>query len=119
VTLELRRQYLRTQDSVLRTQNSAMLGGFVSRMYALEKFSHLEDKIYRTIDQFKRERRDREALEAEIQQLRSDLATASSEKQQLERQIQRLLNERDSIKLKVESMLSAVNKLDLESEAAG
>ena len=88
-------------------------------MYALEKFSHLEDKIYRTIDQFKRERRDREILEREVEELRSELAVAATEKQQLEKQIQRLLNERDSIKLKVESMLQAVNKLDLESEAAG
>jgi len=88
-------------------------------MYALEKFSHLEDKIYRTIDQFKRERRDREVLEREVEELRSELAAAATEKQQLEKQIQRLLNERDSIKLKVESMLQAVNKLDLESEAAG
>jgi chromosome segregation ATPase len=88
-------------------------------MYGLEKFAHLEDKIYRTIEQVKRERREREALEREIEGLREQLAQADGEKQQLEKQMQRMINERDSIKLKVESMLQAVNTLELETDGAG
>ena len=45
----------------------------MSGIYGLEKFSHLEDKIYRTIEQFKRERAEREALEREVLSLRRDL----------------------------------------------
>jgi len=84
-------------------------------MYSLEKFSHLEDKIYRAIDQFKRERRERELLQREMEALRGQLAIATREHQQLEKQLQRLLSERDSIKLKVESMLQTVSKLESES----
>ena len=44
----------------------------MSAIYGLEKFSHLEDKIYRTIEQFKRERQEREALEREVLSLISE-----------------------------------------------
>lgn len=90
----------------------------MSRTFGLEKFSHLEDKIYRTIDQVKRERRERESLERELESLRGQLAAAASDRQHLEKQIQRLMHERDSIKLKVESMLQTVNALDLETRSS-
>ncbi len=87
----------------------------VSGIYGLEKFSHLEDKIYRTIEQFKRERQERESLEREVNSLRREVSQLSDEKERLELQVERLLNERDTIKLKVEAMLDAIAVLDLES----
>jgi chromosome segregation ATPase len=91
----------------------------VSGIYGLEKFSHLEDKIYRTIEQFKRERQERESLEREVLSLRRELSQVSDEKERLELQVERLQNERDTIKLKVEAMLDAIAVLDLEpAEAA-
>jgi hypothetical protein len=86
----------------------------VSGIYGLEKFSHLEDKIYRTIEQFKRERQEREALEREVLSLRRELSQVADEKERLELQVERLLGERDTIKLKVEAMLDAIAMLDLE-----
>ena len=94
------------------------IGGSVSGIYGLEKFSHLEDKIYRTIEQFKRERQEREALEREVLSLRRDLSQAADEKERLALQVERLLNERDTIKLKVEAMLDAIAVLDLEATEA-
>src|SRR6266403_2331788 len=79
-----------------------LAGGQVSAIYGLEKFSHLEDKIYRTIEQFKRERQEREALEREVLSLRRELSRTSDDKERLELQVERLLTERDAIKLKVE-----------------
>jgi chromosome segregation ATPase len=87
----------------------------VSGIYGLEKFSHLEDKIYRTIEQFKRERQEREALEREVITLRREVSQASDDKERLEQQIDRLLTERDAIKLKVEGMLDAIAVLDVET----
>lgn len=87
----------------------------MSGIYGLEKFSHLEDKIYRTIEQFKRERQDREALEREVLSLRREVSQLTDEKERLEIQVERLLAERDTIKLKVEAMLDAVSVLDLDS----
>jgi hypothetical protein len=86
----------------------------VSGIYGLEKFSHLEDKIYRTIEQFKRERQERESLEREVLSLRRDMSQLADEKERLELQVERLLGERDTIKLKVEAMLDAIAVLDLE-----
>lgn len=90
----------------------------MSGIYGLEKFSHLEDKIYRTIEQFKRERQERESLEREVLSLRREMSQLSDEKERLALQVERLLNERDTIKLKVEAMLDAIAGLDLEPAEA-
>jgi chromosome segregation ATPase len=90
----------------------------VSGIYGLEKFSHLEDKIYRTIEQFKRERQERETLEREVVSLRRELSRSSDDRERLELQVERLLTERDAIKLKVEGMLDAISVLDMEAVEA-
>jgi len=98
--------------------SSLRQGEFVSGIYGLEKFSHLEDKIYRTIEQFKRERQERESLEREVLSLRQDMSRVSDDKERLESQVERLLTERDAIKLKVEGMLDAIAMLDMEAVEA-
>ena len=90
----------------------------MSGIYGLEKFSHLEDKIYRTIEQFKRERQEREALEREVLTLRRELSRSSDDKQLLELHVERLLTERDAIKLKVEGMLDAIAVLEVDAAEA-
>ena len=84
----------------------------------LEKFSHLEDKIYRTIEHCKTLKADKERLEGDVSQMRRELITLSEEKDRLESQVERLLSERDTIKLKVEAMLDAVAVLENEVESA-
>ena len=90
----------------------------MSGIYGLEKFSHLEDKIYRTIEQFKRERQEREALEREVLTLRRELSRSSDDKQRLELHVERLLTERDAIKLKVEGMLDAIAVIEVDAAEA-
>lgn len=90
----------------------------MSATYGLEKFSHLEDKIYRTIEQFKRERQEREALEREVLSLRRELSRATDDRERVEVQVERLLAERDAIKSKVEGMLDAIAIIDPESADA-
>ncbi len=82
----------------------------------LEKFSHLEDKIYRTIEQCKTLKSDKERLEAEVSQMRRDLISIGEEKERLEAQLERLYSERDTVKLKVEAMLDAIAVLENEAE---
>jgi len=84
----------------------------------LEKFSHLEDKIYRTIELAKTLRQEKEGLEREIVSARRDLNYALEEKQRLETQVERLLSERDTIRSKVEAMLDAIASLDPEMAEA-
>ena len=81
----------------------------------LEKFSHLEDKIYRTIELTKTLRQEKEALERELTSIRRELGGLLDEKERLETHVERLLAERDTIRLKVEAMLDAIAVLDPEA----
>ena len=74
----------------------------------LEKFSHLEDKIYRTIELTK-------ALRQEKDDLERQLATArSGAKQGSTAEIDQLLAERQAIRTKVQRMLEAIAAADPE-----
>ena len=84
----------------------------------LEKFSHLEDKIYRTIEHCKTLKADKERLEVEMSQMRREVMSLSEEKERLESQLERLYSERDTVKLKVEAMLDAIAVLENEVESA-
>jgi FtsZ-binding cell division protein ZapB len=80
----------------------------------LEKFSHLEDKIYRTIELTKTLRQDNETLKQELSLMRRDMGSVLNEKERLESQVEKLLAERETIRTKVEAMLDAVAALDPE-----
>ena len=80
----------------------------------LEKFSHLEDKIYRTIELTKTLRQEKESLEKELSVMRRNRGSVPFEQQRLEKQVEALLAERDIIRAKVEAMLDAVAALDPE-----
>jgi len=74
----------------------------------LEKFSHLEDKIYRTIELTK-------ALRQENDDLERQLATADSgERDVLVAEIDRLLGEREAIRTKVQRLLETIAATDPE-----
>ncbi len=81
----------------------------------LEKFSHLEDKIYRTIELTKSLRQEKEVMEREVASVRRELGGLLDEKERLETQVERLLAERDTIRMKVEAMLDAIAVLDPEA----
>ncbi|MCU1265830.1 MAG: hypothetical protein JWM21_2148 [Acidobacteria bacterium] len=80
----------------------------------LEKFSHLEDKIYRTIELTKSLRQENEGLQKELSLMRRDIGNVLNEKERLETQVEKLLAERDMIRMKVEAMLDAVAAVDPE-----
>ena len=80
----------------------------------LEKFSHLEDKIYCTIELTKTLRQEKESLEKELSLMRRNRGPETNEQLRLEKQVEMLLAERDIIRAKVEAMLDAVAALDPE-----
>ncbi len=80
----------------------------------LEKFSHLEDKIYRTIELAKNLREERDKLEREMSSVRHEVSSLLEENKRLEEQVERLLTERDTIRLKIEAMLDAIAVIDPE-----
>ncbi len=82
----------------------------------LEKFSHLEDKIYRTVELCKSLKQENEALTGQLNELRRETRASYSEKERLETQVERLLADRDAMRLKVEAMLDAIAVLEMEAE---
>ena len=84
----------------------------------MEKFSHLEDKIYRIIEECKSLKQLNENLERELTATRREMSSLLDENQRLEHQIERLQGEREIIKVKVEAMLDAISILDLEAVEA-
>ena len=74
----------------------------------LEKFSHLEDKIYRTIELTKTLRQEKDELERKLAAVRN----VGGDKQQLVLQIEQLLAEREQIRIKVEAMFQALAAAD-------
>jgi len=80
----------------------------------MEKFSHLEDKIYLTIEFAKRMREEKEKLERETNSLRHEVSSLLEEKTRLEEKIERLMSERDAIQLKIEAMFDAITVIEPE-----
>lgn len=76
----------------------------------LEKFSHLEDKIYRTIELTKTLRQEKDDLERQLATVRN----LGGDKQELVAQIERLLGEREAIRVKVQRTLDALVAADPE-----
>jgi FtsZ-binding cell division protein ZapB len=76
----------------------------------LEKFSHLEDKIYRTIELTKTLRQEKEELERQLANVRE----LGDDEQQLLTKVERLTAERELIRTKVEKILEAIVAIDPE-----
>ena len=92
----------------------------MNALTGMEKFSHLEDKIYLTIEFAKKMRDEKERLEREAAGLKRTADEAVSERKAMEEKLALLLSERDSIQLKVEAMLDAITLIDADvAEAVG
>ncbi len=74
----------------------------------MEKFSHLEDKIYLTIEFAKKMREEKEKIEREMSSLRHEVSSLLTEKKRLEEKVEDLMLERDSMQVKIDGMLDAL-----------
>jgi uncharacterized coiled-coil DUF342 family protein len=90
----------------------------MNALTGMEKFSHLEDKIYLTLEFVKKLREDKERLEKEVANLRNETISLNAERLEAEEKLAELRSERDSILLKVEGMLDAIASIDPEVAAA-
>ena len=90
----------------------------MNALTGMEKFSHLEDKIYLTIEFAKKMRDEKQRLEREADALKRDAANAIAEKKELEERVTSLLSERDTIQQKVEAMLEAITLIDADAAEA-
>ena len=82
----------------------------------LEKFSHLEDKIYRTIELTKALRQEKDDLERQLATARH----AGGHNEELASQVEHLLAEREAVRARVQAMLDTIAAIDPETlEALG
>ncbi|MCO6510092.1 MAG: hypothetical protein J5I65_04800 [Aridibacter famidurans] len=80
----------------------------------MEKFSHLEDKIYLTIEFAKKIREENEKIDSQMTDLRNEISGLKAQNSELEKKIEGLMSERDAIQLKIEAMLDAITVIEPE-----
>ena len=92
----------------------------MNALSGMEKFSHLEDKIYLTIQFAQKLREEKDEIARELVNIRRDNANLTELNHELESKVGNLMSERDAIHLKVEAMLDAMTSIDADvAEAVG
>ena len=79
----------------------------------LEKFTDLENKVYRAIELFKAGRVQKEALEKELLKVKAQLEETRKENEHLKEQTIEFKSERDQLREKVEAILQNLEALAL------
>ena len=79
----------------------------------IEKFTDLENKVYRAIELFKAGRVQKEALEKELLKVKAQLEETRKENDHLKKLLVEHKGERDQVKEKVEALLQSLETLTL------
>jgi FtsZ-binding cell division protein ZapB len=78
----------------------------------IERFSHLEDKIYRVVEAFKAVRKENETLRAENARLKTDLGNLQAQENSFTETMAALQKEREELRERVEKALSLLATLE-------
>ena len=78
----------------------------------LERFSHLEDKIFRMVEEFKAVRKDNETLRAENMRLKEQLGALQNNESKVQDNLARYQKEREELRERVEKALTLLSTLD-------
>ena len=79
----------------------------------LERFTELEDRIYRVIELFKAVRLQKESLEKDVLRVKAQLEQAISENDRLKSEVEQFKKEKDLVKERVEGILNSLEKLSV------
>jgi FtsZ-binding cell division protein ZapB len=79
----------------------------------LERFNHLEDKLYRIVEAFKAIRKENDSLRAENQKLRSELQAAQDQHNAANGSLAELQKEREELRERVEKALGLLATLEI------
>jgi chromosome segregation ATPase len=83
-----------------------------------DDFQALEQKVYRTIEQYKAARDARSVAERDVQRLREQLEEREEEVETLRREMVQLRREREEIRGRVEKMLKQIETIAEEQAAS-
>ena len=78
----------------------------------LERFSHLEDKIFRLVEEFKTVRRENETLRAENQKMKQEIGEIRGNENKAQDDLVQLQKEREELKERVEKALTLLASLE-------
>jgi hypothetical protein len=85
-----------------------------SELTGLERFSHLEDKIFRLVEEFKAVRKDNDILRAENMQLKSQLGALQNTESAVKNNLAIYQQEREELKERVEKALTLLSAVDAQ-----
>ena len=80
---------------------------------ALDKFTELENKVFRVVELFRAVKLQKESLEKDVLKIKSQLEQAQTENDRLKAEIQENRKEKDLVRDKVETILQNLEKLAL------
>jgi uncharacterized protein (DUF3084 family) len=78
----------------------------------LERFSHLEDKIFRVVEEFKAVRKDNEILRAENTQLKEQIRALNENESSAQENLAQFQKEREELRTRVEKALTLLATLE-------
>jgi uncharacterized coiled-coil DUF342 family protein len=78
----------------------------------LERFSHLEDKIFRIVEEFKAVRKDNDNLKAENSKLKEQIDTMNENESLSRENLAQFQKERDELRDRVEKALALLATLE-------
>ncbi len=80
----------------------------------LERFGHLEDKIFRMVEEFKAVRRDNENLRNENARLKEQLGELQNNESKVQDNLVRYEKEREELRERVEKALNLLSTIDAQ-----
>ena len=80
----------------------------------LERFNHLEDKIFRVVEAFKAIRRENESLRIESQQLKGEIESLRRAQTESTESMAQLQQEREHLRERVEKALGLLASLEVK-----
>ena len=83
----------------------------------LERFSHLEDKIFRLVEEYKTVRMENETLRAENQRLKEEMGEFQGNESKVQKDLAQFQKEREELKERVEKALSLLASLEANETA--
>ena len=90
------------------TENKAQL-----ELTGLERFSHLEDKIFRVVEAFRAIRKENETLQAENQKIKGEIEALRRNEAGVNQSLIQLQKEREALRERVEKALSLLATLEV------
>ncbi len=78
----------------------------------LEQFGHLEDKIFRMVEEFKTVRRDSETLRVENQRLKEEIGSLHEKESAARDNLTQFQKEREELRERVEKALNLLASLE-------